>query len=70
MFDPLAQKPHCAGLWVNPLRQHLEPLQRCSGEQLPYDAEEGDTTVVISVASFAFVLVQCDDVCIPHVLCT
>ena len=28
----------------------------------------GDATVFIAVTSIAFVLVQCDDVCIPHVL--
>lgn len=28
----------------------------------------GDATVFIVVTSIAFVLVQCDDVCIPHVL--
>lgn len=59
---------HIATLGRPSLRQNLEPLQRCSGEQLPYDAKEGDATVVISVAPIAFVLVQCDDVCIPHVL--
>ena len=28
---------------------------------------DGDATVVIAVTPIAFVLVQCDDVCIPHV---
>ena len=46
--------------------KHLESLQHNTGKQLPYNAEKRDATVVIAV--FSFVLIQCDDVCILHVL--
>ena len=36
--------------------------------QLLYNAEKRDATVVIAVAPVTFVLVQCDNVCILHVL--
>ena len=39
-----------------------------TGKQLPYNIEKRDATVVIAVASVSFVLVQCDSVCILHVL--
>ena len=38
------------------------------GQQLPYNTEKRDITVVIAVGPVAFVLIQCDDVCILHIL--
>ena len=64
--DLLARETHCNS-WYS-LRQNLEPLQCYSGEKLLNNGKKGDATVVIAVTSIAFVLVHCDEVCIPHVL--
>ena len=66
MVDLLARETHCNSGYS--LRQNLEPLQCYSGEKLLNDGKERDATVVIVVTFIAFVLVECDDVCIPHVL--
>ena len=48
--------------------KHLEFLQHNTGKQLPYNAEKRNAMVVIAVTPVSFVLIQCDDVCILHVL--
>ena len=37
-------------------------------EELPYDAEKGDCSVAIAIASVGLVFVQGDDGCVVHVL--
>ena len=55
-------------LRVDLLCKYLEPLQYYTCKDFPNDAEEGYATIIIAIASVTFVFVQCDDVCIPHVL--
>ncbi len=48
--------------------QHLESVQHHTGEDFPHNAQQGDAAIVVTVTAVPFVLVECDDVSISHVL--
>ena len=55
--------------WTDSVCKHLESLQYNTGKQFPYNAETRDATVGIYCSRpVSFVLIQCDNVCILHVL--
>ena len=64
--DRFARKPHWD--WINPVRKLLKPAKDDTCVDFSNNAQKRYASVVVAVASLTFVLVQCDDLGVTHVL--
>ena len=55
-------------LWVNAVSQQLQFAKHDASKGLSYDAEKGYPTIIVAIAALALVLVERDNLSVPHVL--